>query len=404
MRAPALTLAAAFTKPRMAPGLTSVEVRRALDDPRALCHRLGLDRGARRQRSGLMILCPWHDEKTPSCSVRVAQDGTIAVHCHACGASGDALSLVAVAHRLDVRRDFRDVLSEAARIAGLDPAHLRFGAPTTIPFVGRRGPALAKVGARPATKPSASLSLAPPPEALDDPTFAAIASVLLHIGRIDEGPLSKDVALYLAQRKLLDLARAEGWAALPASGKAQAAWIEMLVSVFGRDVMERSGLLWKRGSALVFAHPEHRLIIPWRAADGAVQTLQRRRVDTITDKKYVFPAGRPARELYGLDKVRTDTTFAIVEGAADVLALRWLLSRDGIDATVVGLPGAQRWDTAWARHAGPRAILGLDADRAGHLAVGGIAHDLVLAGVAHLERWKPRIGKDWADTLRAERI
>ncbi len=35
---------------------------------------------------------PWHRDCTPSCSVRLAKDGTIAVRCHACGATGDALT------------------------------------------------------------------------------------------------------------------------------------------------------------------------------------------------------------------------------------------------------------------------------------------------------------------------
>src|SRR5262245_24961753 len=82
---------------------SGAEVKRALDDPRGLCERLGLAERARNQRGGVTILCPWHAEKTPSCSVRVGKQGTIMVRCHACGASGDALSLVAVARGLDVR-------------------------------------------------------------------------------------------------------------------------------------------------------------------------------------------------------------------------------------------------------------------------------------------------------------
>ncbi|WP_044238691.1 CHC2 zinc finger domain-containing protein [Chondromyces apiculatus] len=398
---------------RTEPRLTAAEVRRALDDPRTLCARLGLSRGARKQRGGLMILCPWHEEKTPSCSVRGGHDGTVVAHCYGCGASGDALSLVAVAHGLDVRRDFPEVLQEAARVAGLQAGR----GETRQEAAGRAaatGPALAKVGVR-SSSPRArhlvlvpGLPLAPAPTsaaapALDDATFAAISEVLLHAGSLDGGALTDDVARYLADRKLLDLARAEGWAALPAPGPTQAAWVRMLVDVFGAKAMEASGLLWKRGRGHTFAHPGHRLVIPWRAPGGAVQTLQRRRIDGGSEKKYVFPAGRAARDMYGVDQVRAGSVLAIVEGAADVLALRWLLARDGIEASVVGLAGAQRWDAAWARYAGKQAILGLDADTAGHLAVGGIAHDLVLSGVEHLERWKPRSGKDWADTLRAER-
>ena len=383
------------------PPLTSTEVRRALTDPRALCQRLALARGARRQRDGLMILCPWHEEKTPSCSVRVAPDRTIAAHCHACGASGDALSLIAAARGLDLRRDFREVLAEGARIAGLDPSGiaLRPSLAKARPPASKRAKSL---GPLPVPGPRTGNVPAPPP-AIDDATFSAISHVLLDLGRLDDSPIARDVSRYLGSRKLLDLARADRWAALPPPGDTQSAWLKLLVDVFGREALEASGLVWRRGKGIGFAHPAHRLVIPWRSPDGAVTTLQRRRIDRESEKKYVFPAGRPTRFPYGIEKVRPGETLAIAEGAADVLALRWLLRRDGVDAAVVGLAGAQSWDGAYAKYAGERAIIGLDADRTGHLAVGAIAHDLVLAGVTRLERWKPRVGKDWADTLLAER-
>ncbi len=98
------------------------EIRYSLVDVRGLCEKLGLLSGKNsflRQAGGLILRCPWHADGTPSCSVRIAKDGTIACRCHACGATGDALSLVAVAHGLDVRRDFRRVLRAGAEIAGL---------------------------------------------------------------------------------------------------------------------------------------------------------------------------------------------------------------------------------------------------------------------------------------------
>lgn len=88
--------------------------------PVALIERLGLGERARRSGGGVMIRCPWHDERSPSCSVRVARDGEIAVHCFACGRGGDALALVAAARALDGRRDFRRALAEAAAIAHVD--------------------------------------------------------------------------------------------------------------------------------------------------------------------------------------------------------------------------------------------------------------------------------------------
>jgi hypothetical protein len=105
--------------------LDAGEVRRALTDPRRLCSALGLFDGYRPQRSGRggwLVRCPNHREQTPSCSVHLGPDGTVAVRCHGCGWSGDALTLVAKVLGLDSsRNDFPRVVEEAARIANVTP-------------------------------------------------------------------------------------------------------------------------------------------------------------------------------------------------------------------------------------------------------------------------------------------
>lgn len=97
------------------------EVRQALHDPRHLVAVLGLQEGSKAQPGGVMIRCPWHGEDRPSCSVRSAADGTVSVRCFACDHTGDALDLVAVARGID-KRDFRRLVEEAARLAGMDSA------------------------------------------------------------------------------------------------------------------------------------------------------------------------------------------------------------------------------------------------------------------------------------------
>lgn len=95
-------------------------IKSALVEPRRVCERLGLignDRRHKLHRNFVLVCCPVHDEHTPSCSVHTRGDG-IGVKCHGCQWSGDVLSLVAAVHGLDVRRDFRDVLCEAANLAG----------------------------------------------------------------------------------------------------------------------------------------------------------------------------------------------------------------------------------------------------------------------------------------------
>jgi len=92
-------------------------VRSALLSPLHLIRSLGVTTYIT-QSHGVIIRCLTHIEAEPSCSVYVAPDGTIAYRCHGCGATGDALSLIAAARGLDLRSQFRAVLSIAAEIAG----------------------------------------------------------------------------------------------------------------------------------------------------------------------------------------------------------------------------------------------------------------------------------------------
>ncbi len=98
----------------------AAEIRRTLVNPRAVCDRLGLMKGALTQTGhGVTINCPAHGERTPSCSVTIGRDGTLRFRCFGCQATGDVLTLVATVHDLDLRGDFKAVLLEAAEIAGL---------------------------------------------------------------------------------------------------------------------------------------------------------------------------------------------------------------------------------------------------------------------------------------------
>jgi hypothetical protein len=81
-----------------------------------LCTDLGLGAGARSQPHGLMVRCPWHQDMTPSCSVR-STDAGIYARCFACGAKGDVFALIAQVRGLHIRTQFAAVLREAERMA-----------------------------------------------------------------------------------------------------------------------------------------------------------------------------------------------------------------------------------------------------------------------------------------------
>lgn len=96
------------------------EVRNLLSDPGKLVQALGLTKGAKRAGWGMQIRCPagTHADKDPSCSVRVAGDGTVAVRCHGCGYTADAIGLAAQCLGLNARTQFRELLAECAKLGG----------------------------------------------------------------------------------------------------------------------------------------------------------------------------------------------------------------------------------------------------------------------------------------------
>jgi DNA primase len=351
------------------------ELRAALSNPSSVCRQLGLDRGAQRQSRGLVICCPYHAERTPSCSVRVGPDGTIGVKCFACGATGDALSLVAHVCGLDVRRDFRAVLAEAAAIAGMPGMRLE-------------------------------LSSRPEPARIDDPAFHAVATNLIELCPLDGEP---DVMGYVAGRGLLPAVADAGLFALPRASK-QRGIIAELVRRHGADALERAGLLWHDRATRQtielerFAWPGHRLGIPWRSPDGRVQAIQRRSLDAGDDRKYVFGRGRPACFPFGVERLAStgrETPVAFTEGALDALALRLLASRNGETMLTLGLPGVNGWRSGWAKLAEERrAFVAIDADDAGERKRADIVDDLHAAGAVSVARMKPKGGKDWTDLLR----
>ena len=177
--------------------LEASNVRAANDDPLRLVRALGLDRGAKRQPGGVLIACPAHDDRVPSCSVRLGPDGTIAVKCHACGFTADALGLIAKVEGLDLRRDFAAVLERGAELACVDL--VQHHAPAPRPREAQEAP-------------------------LADDRFSQIATALLVAGRLDGRNAVLDIEHYLEARGLLERARRDGWAGLPPAD-AQPRWL-----------------------------------------------------------------------------------------------------------------------------------------------------------------------------------
>lgn len=348
-------------------------IRQRLDDPAELCASLGLTKKSKRQRGGIQICCPVHDDSSPSCSVTVGPDGTLRWRCFSCSASGDALTLVATAHGLDARKDFVRVLAIAADLAGIriDEANgrERITAPPPKPRPEK-------------TKPST---------AIDDETFAKVIAPLRHLGELD-GRRNANVCDYLAGRGLLEAARADGWFSIaPTVGK-------MLCDAFTADLVEKCGLVDDRGE---LKWPDHALAIPWRTPTGVIQTIQRRHLGECEAKRrYVFPTGRGPAWPYGVEHMTKRGQVALVEGAMDVLAWRQTADHTYYQ-TPLGIAGVNGWKREWDALVVDRIVcISYDDDEAGNREALKLTDRLYAANVAKVRRVTPDGGaKDWADRL-----
>jgi hypothetical protein len=307
----------------MAERVDPAAVRATLADPRDVARALGLEEGARREGAGgLVVRCPVHGDRTPSLSLQI-RGGTLSARCWACGWGGDLLALVAAVERLDVRRDFGEVLKRAAELAG--------------------------GGAVATCKPSLQVHREEAPRLPDD-VAAELFGRICEAGRLgSRGAVER----YLDGRGLLDAARADGWASLPSLNRmldiAREVWqqwrrlgLDGTSSVNPQgcnlgtqgvptrgdssdgptavglnrvvDAAKPSGQVsggfafcegstgitptgpsafsspedllvaarlafWGRDGELVTLWGRHRLVIPWRGPDGRIQALQRRLVD-----------------------------------------------------------------------------------------------------------------------------
>jgi DNA primase len=368
------------------------ELKRELVDVRAVCIALGL--APRKEGAGFKISCLWHEEKTPSCHVRIGPDGTIQVWCHACSTGGDVYSLIAATRGLSPKRDFPEVLREAATIAGRLDLFDAIEGRTRRPATPRaRKPA---TNVRPALPP---IETAPTDH---DRAMHAAYAVLANLGRLDDSAIAADVTRYLADRGLLELARAERWFALPLSSSAP---IGALRDVLGDAVVNALGLL--HGGAFTFA--ANRLCIPWRLPDGTVYTIQRRRLDGQKENKYVFPKDRPARLPYGIERLAAataDAPIAFTEGSVDALARSMLDRQHGHSPRVVlGVPGTGGWDERWATFGRERVCyVATDADNPGENASQEWAADLYRAGASRVIRLAPVGANDWGDIVARGKI
>lgn len=333
------------------------DLRRAplIADPRALCEALGLADGAQRQGGGLLVRCPAHADRTPSCSVRRGADGTVAVRCFGCDFSGDALGLIAAVAGLEIRRDFPAVVARAAELSGVVDG-------------GRWVPP-----PRPTTPPE------PPRE---------------------YPPTGELAALWDACRPVTDDAEVAAWLRSRALDPAD---------LEARDLARALSLgaqlpRWARGAGQRWTEGGYRVLVPLFDEKGTMRSLRARRV-TPGDPKNLTPLGcktgalvladAPGRLLLSTGARpawwAAGTTFRvlIVEGEPDFLTWAARFSEaDEIAPSVLGIPGSGGWSEVIAGRIpdGTRVIVRTDADPSGDKYAAAIADmlaercDVVRAG------------------------
>jgi hypothetical protein len=122
------------------------DIRNALSDPMRLVRVMGLEKGAKPQHGYVLVCCPAHGDRDPSCSISRGPDGTARARCFSCDWSADAIGVIAMVHGLSTRGDqFREVLIAGAEAAGLLELAYQLRRPDDVPLERRPVPVPAPV-------------------------------------------------------------------------------------------------------------------------------------------------------------------------------------------------------------------------------------------------------------------
>lgn len=237
-------------------------IKSRLSDPREVARLLGL-RIEQKTRNGVLCRCPVHNNKSGSLWLYY-KGGKLRMSCFGCGIYGDAIDLLAA-----IEGDYKAGLARAEQLAG----------------------------------GSSGRMYVPEPEAprIDPGVYHELAERILGAGKLDGRAWVREVEGYLAGRRLLELARADGWACLPAFGELQ--------RMADRDTLIAADLArYNQRGEFVLTWGRWRLVIPWRGPDGRITSLQRRRTwehdgDGPEPAKYVFPRGIRPEWPYGSERV-----------------------------------------------------------------------------------------------------
>jgi DNA primase len=278
-------------KPSPLPNPEPEELKRLLIDAEELLSQLKFP--FTKEAHGYKIKCPKHEEKTPSCSVKMGPDGTLSIKCFGCGFGGNVLHLIAAATNLDIKTDFKQVKAKAYELSKQT---------TALPLLTNENK-------------QQQISKFSPKH------YHLFAKYL-----IEHYPASQDeeARAYLEKRGMGAIAHQ--WGCLPKDKARLTLLRSHIIRNLGSNAWYQSGIAYKGDQ--VISWPSHRLLIPWTNPQGQIESLQRRALEATEENipKYVFPSTRfvPAikhpfcRDWSFLQK--EEKTIAICEGAFDTIS------------------------------------------------------------------------------------
>ena len=293
--------------------------------------------------------CPIHGGKGPNVGLHV-HDGRLLWSCFSgCASGGDALTLIAAVHGLDVRADFAAVVREAASIAGVA---VSVAAPPTR-FQRRDVPEAPEVVA-------ARLEAAE--------GVRRVLSTLLELC-----PLTGEGLRYLTEERGLTRSTCESARVGYVSDPDRV--LRMMSQHFSPDALDRAGVVYQ-GDWLAFAR--HPLLFPI-LHNGQPVYVQGRAIGAVAKKQDRWRSCRGGvPSLYGVDALdRADVPVVLCEGPIDALsAAQWMP-----DVASVGVFGAGSFKAEWAAPLRGRDVwVAFDPDAAGDAGAVDVVRVLAKAG------------------------
>ena len=314
-----------------------------------------LDLKTHKSGRNILICCPFHNERTPSCSVGIGSQGTLRIHCFACSQTWDIHALVGQLFGIEPRTSFPALLEHEADLLG------RWDIADELR--GKAEPRPAPVRApRPAPEPERE-RVYPPASDVD--------RVLTFCTMVEK---DEEVSAWLRSRKL-DPSEVDvrGLAyALPKSAPTPP---------------------WARFAGKTWIETGHRLIVPLVDHLGAVRSIRAGRVVDGDTPKRLPPAGHKISGLVMADAMATDVLkaglwpedspwrpqFMIAEGEPDWLTIATMLELSrGPQCAMIGIYSGA-WTADFARRIPKRSsvIVTTDQDAAGDKYAKLIAESLV---------------------------